>query len=155
MFNAGALNRAEWLKFLGLFFNLDDSANTIFNEINSSYYRNSAMYKAATNSTTPPTVAWISRIDNETSECINSFELSYAPYKGQYTRDAGGNVTDMATVAAMPNVIESPCSANTLSFAWEVDVEGYSGGFATEADAVAGLQTFLQTESLYCVITLT
>ena len=35
---AGVLNRAEWIKFLGLFFNQDALATTVFDGINASYY---------------------------------------------------------------------------------------------------------------------
>ena len=38
MLDAGVLNRAEWIKFLGLFFNQDALASQVFNNINSSYY---------------------------------------------------------------------------------------------------------------------
>ena len=129
---------------MGLFFNMDDSANTIFNEINSSYYQNSASYKAAAAQEPTQIVAWVDRIDNIT-DFANAFEVSYAPYKVQYTQDAGGNVTNQSAVAAMNSVIAAPDTPNTLWFVWEAEVEGYSGGFATEADATTAFHTFLQT----------
>lgn len=138
----GSLNRAEWLKFMGLFFNMDDFANTVFDEINSTYYSNSATYKAAAANTT--TVAWVDRIDNIT-DYANAFEVSYAQYKVQYTSDAGGNMTNQSTVAAMTDVIASPYSVNTQWFAWDLVDVGLTGGFATEAAAITAFHSFLQT----------
>ncbi|DBA71969.1 hypothetical protein WJX79_005778 [Trebouxia sp. C0005] len=141
----GSLNRAEWLKFMGLFFNMDDFANTVFDEINSTYYMNSAVYKsAAAMRSNTTTVAWVDRIDNIT-DYANAFEVSYAQYKVQYTSDAGGNMTNQSAVAAMTNVVASPYSVNTQWFAWDLVDVGLTGGFATEADAVTAFHAFLQT----------
>ncbi|KAL0043795.1 hypothetical protein WJX82_001269 [Trebouxia sp. C0006] len=141
----GSLNRAEWLKFMGLFFNMDDFANTVFDEINSTYYANSAMYtSAAAMRSNTTTVAWVDRIDNIT-DYANAFEVSFAQYKVQYTSDAGGNMTNQSAVAAMTNVVANPYTVNTQWFAWDlVDVD-LTGGFATEADAVTAFHAFLQT----------
>lgn len=143
----GSLNRAEWLKFMGLFFNMDDFANTVFDEINSTYYNNSATYKAAgaTRSNTT-TVAWVDRIDNIT-DYANAFEVSYAQYKVQYTSDAGGNMTNQSIVAAMTDVIASPYTVNTQWFAWDLVDVGLTGGFATQAAAITAFHSFLQTVS--------
>ncbi len=132
---------------MGLFFNMDDQANTIFNEINSTYYNNSASYKAADAHNTTQIVAWVDRIDNIT-DYANAFEVSYAPYKVQYTKDAGGNVTNQANVTAMTNVMASPYTANTTWFAWDLSYEELEGGFATEADAITAFHSFLQTVRL-------
>ena len=40
--HAGVLNRAEWIKFLGMFFNQDALASSIFDGINASYYDTAA-----------------------------------------------------------------------------------------------------------------
>ena len=142
---AGALNRAEWLKFMGLFFNMDDSANTIFNEINSSYYSKSAAYKQAAGPS-PMTVAWLNRA-TAALYGADAFEVSYAPYKVQYTRDAGGNMTSQAVLGNMTNVVESPVTPNTLWFSWDAADAGATGGFKTEADAIAAFHSFLRTVS--------
>lgn len=146
-FLAGSLNRAEWLKFMGLFFNMDDFANTVFDEINSTYYANSATYtSAAAMRSNTTTVAWVDRIDNIT-DYANAFEVSFAQYKVQYTSDAGGNMTNQSVVAAMSNVVASPYTVNTQWFAWDLVDVGLTGGFATEADAVTAFHAFLQTVS--------
>ncbi|KAL3130726.1 hypothetical protein ABBQ38_000073 [Trebouxia sp. C0009 RCD-2024] len=139
----GALNRAEWLKFMGLFFNMDDSANRIFSEINSSYYSKSASYQAAVVGA-PKTVAWINRATLALYGA-NAFEVSYAPYKVQYTQDAGGQVMSEAALGNMTNVLPSPVTNNTLWFTWDAMDAGLTGGFATEADAIAAFHSFLQT----------
>lgn len=37
--DAGVLKRAEWVKFLGVFYNMDASSSEIFSAINESYYQ--------------------------------------------------------------------------------------------------------------------
>ena len=43
---AGVLNRAEWIKFLGLFFNQDALASQIFDNINTTYHETAAEIQA-------------------------------------------------------------------------------------------------------------
>lgn len=128
---------------MGLFFNMDDSANRIFSEINSSYYSKSASYKAAVVEA-PKTVAWINRATLALYGA-NAFEVSYAPYKVQYTQDAGGQVMSEAALGNMTDVLPSPVTNNTLWFTWDAMDVGLTGGFATEADAIAAFHSFLQT----------
>ena len=148
---AGPLSRAEWLKFIGLFFNMDDSANRIFNEINSSYYSKSASYKAAVVEA-PKTVAWINRA-TANFYGANAFEVSYAPYKVQYTQDAGGQVISTAALGNMTKILSSPVSNNTMWFTWDAADVNLTGGFVTEADAITAFHAFLQTVRplFYCV----
>lgn len=146
---AGALNRAEWLKFMGLFFNMDNSANMIFSQINSSYYSKSASYKAAASSGSPLTVAWLSRA-TAADYGANAFEVSYAPYKLQYTQDAGGTVMDQTALGNMTHVLPSPITNNTLWFSWNASAVGLTGEFATEADAIAAFHSFLETVGNSC-----
>ena len=130
---------------MGLFFNMDDSANTIFNDINSSYYSKSAAYKQAVGSS-PKTVAWLNRV-TAADYGADAFEVSYAPYKVQYTRDAGGNMTRQSVLGNMTNVVESPITANTFWFSWDAADAGATGGFKTEADAITALHSFLRMVS--------
>ena len=127
---------------------MDDSANNIFNEINSSYYRNSASYKAAVTGA-PLTVAWLNRA-TAALYGANAFEVSYAPYKVEYTEDAGGSMTSQTALGSMVNVIASPVTPNTLWFTWDAADVGATGGFKTEADAIAAFHSFLQT--VRCVL---
>ena len=129
---------------MGLFFNMDDSANTIFNEINSSYYSKSASYKAAASSGPQKTVVWLSRA-TAAFYGANAFEVSFAPYKVQYTQDAGGNVTSQAALGNMTNVLLSPFSNSTLWFTWNAADVGLTGGFKTEAEAIKAFHSLLET----------
>ena len=129
---------------MGLFFNMDNSANTIFSEINSSYYNKSAGYKAAASGAPQQTVAWLNRA-TAAFYGANAFEVSYAPYKLQYTQDAGGSVMSQSALGNMTDVLPSPFSNDSLWFTWEAADVGLTGGFATEADAIAAFHSFLET----------
>jgi len=74
------LNRAEWIKFLGLFFNLDSTATQIFDSINSSYAQTKAGVKTAAK---PPVLAFV---DLYSYPPDTAFEVSLAAYKTQYTK---------------------------------------------------------------------
>jgi hypothetical protein len=78
--DAGSLNRAEWIKFLGLFFNLDSTATQIFNSINASYYQTKASVKPAAKL---PVMAFV---DLYSYPPDTAFEVSLAAYKTQYTK---------------------------------------------------------------------
>ena len=136
---------------MGLFFNMDDSATMIFNAINSSYYNNSASYKAAARSGPQQTVAWLSRVD-AADYGANAFAVSYAPYKLQYTQDAGGSVMSQTALGNMTHVLPSPVVNDTLWFTWNASAVGLTGEFATEADAIAGLHSFLGTVGQLCQV---
>lgn len=76
---AGVLNRAEWFKFLGLFFNLDAVATNIFNNINESYYDTKASIEVAAE---PPLMIFSDYYDYYDEF---AYEVSLAAYKVQYT----------------------------------------------------------------------
>ena len=78
------------------------------------------------------TVAWIDLLDT-------AFEVSYADYKVQFVEDAGGNVTDQAALAAMPNMTTSEFSPTTVTFDWGPG----DGGFANQTAAIAAFHRFL------------
>ena len=128
----GVLYRAEWLKFVGLFFNLDDSANTLFNEINSSYYTKSASYTASNAGKGNHTVAWINLFHT-------GFQVSFVEYKMQFVTDAGGNVINETALGAMSNVTAWEHNNSTLQFAWGPT----DGGFANQTAAIAAFHRFL------------
>ncbi len=77
---AGPLNRAEWFKFLGLFFNLDSVATTIFDTLNTSYYNNKATVSPAAKR---PVLAFV---DLYSYPPDTAYEVSLAAYKVQYTQ---------------------------------------------------------------------
>ena len=134
---------------MGLFFNMDDSATMIFNEINSSYYNKSASYKAAAGSGSQKTVAWLSRV-TAADYGADAFEVSYAPYKLQYTQDAGGSMMSQTSLGNVTHVVASPITNNTLWFTWNASAAGVTGEFATEADAIAALHSFMGTVGKFC-----
>ncbi|CAG8553985.1 17019_t:CDS:2, partial [Racocetra fulgida] len=81
------LNRAEWIKFYSAFFNLEDKANSIYNQISDNYN----CLKKLPSSSNPPTVAWVSynapsSFNNNTA----SWVIADAPYKKILTENAGG-----------------------------------------------------------------
>ena len=138
---------------MGLFFNMDDSATMIFNEINSSYYSKSASYKAAAGSGSQQTVAWLSRV-TAADYGADAFEVSYAPYKLQFTQDAGGSMMSQTALGNTTHVVSSPVENNTLWFTWNASALGLTGEFATEADAAAALHSFLGTVRKPCQVCL-
>ncbi|CAG8475933.1 6792_t:CDS:2 [Cetraspora pellucida] len=83
----GPLNRAEWIKFYSVFFNLEDKANTFYDQISNNYN----CLKNLPSSNNPPTVAWVSynapsSFNNNTA----SWAITDAPYKKILTENAGG-----------------------------------------------------------------
>eukprot|EP00210_Caulerpa_lentillifera_P000223 g217.t1 len=83
------LNRAEWVKFVSLFFNKEPAANAFFDEIVESWNR--FKMKATKDS---PIVAWISFQDYKGDE----FFIHYAPYKMEYITGAGAKVLSQRRV---------------------------------------------------------
>ena len=75
----GPLNRAEWIKFLGLFFNLDAIATEVFDSINSSYYETKARVVP---SQEPPLMAFVDYYDYSDE---TAYEVSMAAYKLTFT----------------------------------------------------------------------
>jgi len=83
------LGRAEWIKFLALFYNKEAAANDIFTGIQQRYQGiSSAATTAATNTNNKPLVAWIQWLDPMYTS--KPFEISFAPYKMNLVTDAGG-----------------------------------------------------------------
>jgi hypothetical protein len=76
----GPLKRAEWIKYLALFFNLEPEAKAIYDQIALSYNCQRAAYA---NRTSKPVVAWVNYYQNV-------WTVSNATYKLLLTADAGG-----------------------------------------------------------------
>ncbi|CAG8523355.1 3850_t:CDS:2 [Dentiscutata erythropus] len=92
----GPLNRAEWIKFFSVFFNLEDSANTFYNQISDNYN----CLKKLPSSNSHPLVAWVAY--NEPSSFNNntaSWTINDAPYKKIFTEDAGGTYFNSTTLS--------------------------------------------------------
>lgn len=81
----GPLKRAEWIKYLALFFNAEEKAEAVYKKIEESYN----CLNGSASKGTKPTVAWLSYFDGK-------WTLSGAPYKMQFVLDAGGKNVPVA-----------------------------------------------------------
>ncbi|KAI3437818.1 hypothetical protein D9Q98_000265 [Chlorella vulgaris] len=135
----GALNRAEWIKFVGLFFNLEKEATDVFDAIKAEYDATKAA--AATKEADKPVVAWAQYFSFP--GLGESYQLSFDPYQTQLTEDAGGAVLDRAALAAVKGV-QSTEDSPTLSYSW-----GEPGAFATQDEAKAAfLEALSQADAI-------
>ncbi|KAF5837778.1 hypothetical protein DUNSADRAFT_3850 [Dunaliella salina] len=100
----GVLNRAEWLKFMATFFNVEDKANTLFNQIKKDY--NDAKEKIANNYPSMdarPLVAWLYY---QPAQEFSGFkvdelvELKFGTFQAEYMQDAGGRMLDFEALNA-------------------------------------------------------
>lgn len=131
----GILNRAEWLKFLGLFFNRERAASGTFNTIKAEYDRVKASAAAKTSqegTLDKPLVAWVQAFSYNPDE---SFILSFAPYKAELTQDAGGRMLDYETIKAIPGVTVNSYTQDDLEFKYK----GEGAGFDSMEEALAAL----------------
>ncbi|CAG8682026.1 17352_t:CDS:2, partial [Acaulospora colombiana] len=98
IYEPSGLDRAEWIKFYSTFFNLENQANNIYNQIDSNY--NCLKNVAASNAqSTKPVVAWAvyiapSSYNNNTA----SWAIADASYKKSFTEDAGGTYFNLSTL---------------------------------------------------------
>ncbi|XP_018816576.1 uncharacterized protein LOC108987949 isoform X1 [Juglans regia] len=79
------LQRAEWIKFLGVFANLETTANDFYNAVKENYLCLARV--AASKKSFKPTVAWIVHYDGVWS-------FTKETYKLKFTEDAGGENVD-------------------------------------------------------------
>ncbi|CAG8455468.1 2726_t:CDS:2 [Acaulospora morrowiae] len=99
----GTLNRAEWIKFYSVFFNLEEKANATYNKISDNY---NCLKKLATSHapTTKPLVAW-TQYDAPASYNNNteSWMIVDAKYKRMLIEDAGGAYFNSSTLIYYKN----------------------------------------------------
>eukprot|EP00268_Persea_americana_P045377 TRINITY_DN4624_c0_g1_i2.p1 TRINITY_DN4624_c0_g1~~TRINITY_DN4624_c0_g1_i2.p1 ORF type:complete len:347 (-),score=57.34 TRINITY_DN4624_c0_g1_i2:1546-2586(-) len=90
------LQRAEWIKYLGTFANLETRANEVFDAVKTNYL---CLSRAAANKTTSfkPVVAWLLY-----SEGMWSFVKE--EYKVKYVVDAGGEILDDSISKSIYNI---------------------------------------------------
>ena len=89
------LKRAEWVKFVSLFFNKEREANLFFDEVKESWEKfNMHEGKKKKENSEGPLVAWISFQDYDGKE----FFIHAAPYKVEYIKAAGGRVLDVPSI---------------------------------------------------------
>jgi ABC-type Fe3+-hydroxamate transport system substrate-binding protein len=72
----GVLNRAEWVKFVAVFFNKEVEAERLFNNITADYQKLNASARAAAGAE-GKTVAWLTQFGD-------TFTVNYAQYKKEY-----------------------------------------------------------------------
>lgn len=76
----GPLKRAEWIKYMAVFFNAEARASQVYSQISSSYR---CLKDSTSNVTSKPVVAWLSFYDGK-------WIVSSATYKLEFVADAGG-----------------------------------------------------------------
>lgn len=109
----GPLNRAEWIKYLAVFFNKEDVATEIFTNITLAYNSlKSAVSTQAVATASKPTVAWIIK-----SGWANQYRISFAQYKGTLTQDAGGRLLDYLSLNSTYG--SNPANKFTLAFDYD------------------------------------
>lgn len=100
----GALNRAEWIKFMSLFFNAEANANSIFGAVSRNYNAISAAAKAVSITLPkPPVVAWVqwwpaSAYYGPFGPNIPALAINFPAYKAQLTADAGASILGLSDV---------------------------------------------------------
>merc|ERR1719149_15869 len=89
----GVLARAEWIKYLAAFFNLEPHANRVFNNIKAEFEQTKALAAAAlAGGVVAPKVLWVSSYGGPT--------ISTASYKMDFVKAAGGVTPAAADLAA-------------------------------------------------------
>ena len=95
----GALARAEWIKFVAAFFNLEPHANRIFNNIKTEFEQTQALTAAAVaGGVVAPKVLYLTAAT--TGTWASPASISTASYKLDYVASAGGVTPAAADLAA-------------------------------------------------------
>ncbi|KAL1923813.1 uncharacterized protein VTP21DRAFT_8793 [Calcarisporiella thermophila] len=109
----GPLNRAEWLEFFSLFYNLEETAEKKTRDINNNY---NCFKNGAAKAKSKPLVAWTSYLaPSEFNNNTASWSISTAAYKKQLTEDA-------SALFHAPTTFNFNSSAAFLEAMKEVDV---------------------------------
>ena len=105
---AGVLKRAQWVKYLGVFFNLDGPATDIYNTINTTFYNVAATIDTNI-SVGSPILAFA---DYYSFAPYNAYEISLATYKQQYASVSPSSpITYDVLFHATLNSSKGACSA--------------------------------------------
>ncbi|KAF5833722.1 hypothetical protein DUNSADRAFT_9920 [Dunaliella salina] len=96
--DGGPLSRAEWIKFVALFFNKEELANRLFDQIVRNYEESvlSGTRAVQENNGERPVMGWMRYLDfYGPKEAI----LSFSAYRSSYAQDSGARLLDKAEVA--------------------------------------------------------
>ncbi|KAL6767340.1 FAP24 [Auxenochlorella protothecoides x Auxenochlorella symbiontica] len=126
----GLLQRAEWIKFLGVFFNLDAYSSNLFTAIKNEFEQTKAA--ALAQEGPKPVVAWINHFMYGTQEW---YQLSFAAYKTELVEAAGGQNLNYTDILEIEGVQPTEFSPSDLAFAW--------GTNETFANQTLALEAFL------------
>jgi ABC-type Fe3+-hydroxamate transport system substrate-binding protein len=106
----GVLNRAEWVKFVAVFFNKEVEANNLFSNItNNLKLLNSTARAAAAKKAQPTVVAWLSKYGD-------SISVNFAAYKKQFIMVRGMMVLARLLFAFI--VVANAAEAAAARIAW-------------------------------------
>ncbi len=137
----GLLRRAEWIKYLGLFFNREKKAAEVYAAIVARYEAVKKQSMAEVEAGAEPVIAWVSHYNYDGEE---HFDVSFAGYKEELVGDVGGAMpagSAQALVDAIPGTRLGQFSEDTVEFAWEA--VGDEGTFASREAAEAAFLEFL------------
>eukprot|EP00270_Netrium_digitus_P000639 TRINITY_DN10718_c0_g1_i2.p1 TRINITY_DN10718_c0_g1~~TRINITY_DN10718_c0_g1_i2.p1 ORF type:complete len:483 (-),score=114.90 TRINITY_DN10718_c0_g1_i2:164-1612(-) len=148
----GTLKRAEWIKYLALFFDQESQASSVYNSI-SENYQCLAQSTAANTSSNKPVVAWLSFYGN-------IWTVYGTEYKMQYVSDAGGVNVDVTSVnsynmSVASNVSDFQAILQTLDVVidetYAVELDSYSiDNFTSNAQLPSGYSApFLDNQQLW------
>eukprot|EP00803_Ostreobium_quekettii_P001659 evm.model.scf_661.1 EVM.evm.TU.scf_661.1 scf_661:590-1999(+) len=93
------LKRAEWVKFLSLFFNKEVEANSFFDLVRSTW----DSLRVDDTPEDAPVVAWVDRREFPS----DAFFIHFAPFKVAYVEAAGGRTLDRSLLSGLPGVDET------------------------------------------------
>jgi hypothetical protein len=142
----GVLARAEWIKYLAAFFNLEPHANRVFNNIKAEFEQTKALAAAAlAGGVVAPKVLWVSSYGGPT--------ISTASYKMDFVKAAGGVTPAAADLAAHCTPVYNPnpnYSATSATSAADLAL-GYTNGFSCTDEgfkaALAGIDVVIDESS--------
>lgn len=136
----GALARAEWIKFLGVFFNLDAYANKVYDRIAALYWEVAASAKDALEADggDAPVVAFTQHFSYP--GFASSYQISFAPYKLDLIEGASARSLNATEVLEIPGAELAAFSTSDIAFTY--GAEGAT--FDTQEEA---LEAFLSAVS--------
>jgi len=160
----GILQRAEWIKFLALFFNAEQKANSEFQaqvDLVSSIENEVAVAQAQPGAQQEPIAAWIDRVPGW-SGAPDRFEIDATPYKLEYLTKAGGMSVSNVTLEFLTDSVNGTRMKDALRGVHVVIDETYAPVPATytratflanfqftDEDIASGAWPFLTNDNVF------